>query len=377
MPTTSSWARAYDAVSAYCHRVGSTTAEGREPDPAPDVRALLPVVRRIVLKRVGRHQAAEDLIQETLVRVLAAAPRIEEGMLEPYAIVTAKHVVASMWRQTDRDQRNRHRIVDARAVEAPEEGLLVAEQRTAMAVALERLSAEERAAVVEHELLGHDTRSMAEHSGSTPGAVAARLNRARARLRVEYLLALEGQEPPTERCRTVLYTLSLGDRRRQREVGAGPHLLECRTCASVSVPLLGRAQSPENRLRIRVGSDSDIVAARQAARERAADAGFGRTDQTVLATAVSEVTRNIVRFAGTGELLIELLETPRRGVRIIARDEGPGIPDAAEALRDGYSTCGGLGIGLPGARRLMDDFEVTSSVGEGTTVTMTKWLQER
>lgn len=335
------------------------------------------MVRRIVLKRVGGHQAAEDLIQETLVRVLAAAPRIEEGMLEPYAIVTARHVVASMWRQNDRDQRNRHRIVDTRVVQAPDEGLLAAEQRTAMASALERLSAEERAAVVEHELLGHGTRSMAERSGSTAGAVAARLNRARARLRVEYLLALEGQEPPTERCRTVLYALSLGDRRRQREVDAGPHLLECSLCASVSVALLGRAQAPDDRLRISVGGDSDIVAARQAARERAADAGFGRTDQTVVATAVSEITRNIVRFAGTGELLIELVERPRRGLRIIARDEGPGIPDAAEAQRDGYSTCGGLGIGLPGARRLMDDFEVISAVGEGTTVTMTKWVQER
>jgi serine/threonine-protein kinase RsbT len=217
---------------------------------------------------------------------------------------------------------------------------------------------------------------MAEKAGSTPGAVAARLNRARARLRVEYLLALESADPPTERCRPVLYALSLGDRRRQREVDAGRHLLECELCARVSVPLLERSQSPDNRLRISVTTDSDIVAARGAARDIAAHAGFGRTDQTVIATAVSEITRNIVRFAGTGEVLIELLETPRRGVRVIAHDEGPGIADIDRALQDGYSTYAGLGLGLPGTQRLMDDMEIISEVGHGTTVTMSKWLQE-
>jgi serine/threonine-protein kinase RsbT len=125
-----------------------------------------------------------------------------------------------------------------------------------------------------------------------------------------------------------------------------------------------------------VGSDSDIVAARRAARALAADAGFGRTEQTVIATAVSEITRNIVRFATRGEVLIEMVLTPRRGVRIVARDEGPGIPDVARALEDGYSTYDGLGLGLPGARRLMDQFDITSETGRGTTVTMIRWLQE-
>ena len=349
-----------------------------EPDPeGPDVKALLPMVRRIVLTRVGQHPAAEDLIQETLVRVLAAAPRIEEAMLEPYTIVTARHVVASMWRQNDREQRNQHRIVDARGVDAPEAGLLAAEQRSAMNRALQRLANEDREALVEHELHGEGTRSMAERAGSTPGAVAARLNRARARLRVEYLLAIDDLEPTTDRCRSVLFALSLGDRRRQREVDAGRHLLECDLCAQVSVPLLERAQSPESWMRVSVTADSDIVAARRAAREVAADAGFGKTDQTVIATAVSEVTRNIVRFAGTGEILIELVETPRRGIRVVARDEGPGIPDIARALEDGYSTYAGLGLGLPGARRLMDDLEVSSDAEHGTTISMSKWLQER
>jgi serine/threonine-protein kinase RsbT len=329
-----------------------------------------------VWKRVGRHPAAEDLIQETMLRVLAAAPGIEQGTLEPYTIVTAKHVIASMWRQDDRDRRNQHRLLDPRAVDAPDEGLMVSEQRTAMATALQRLSPEERASLVEHELLGRDTHSMADEAGSTPGAVAARLNRARARLRVEYLLAVEGQDPVTGRCRPVLYALSVGDRRRQREVDAGTHLLECELCARLSVPLLERSQSPDHRVRISVGSDSDIVAARRAARALAADAGFGRTEQTVIATAVSEITRNIVRFATRGEVLIEMVLTPRRGVRIVARDEGPGIPDVARALEDGYSTYDGLGLGLPGARRLMDQFDITSETGRGTTVTMIRWLQE-
>lgn len=96
----------------------------------------------------------------------------------------------------------------------------------------------------------------------------------------------------------------------------------------------------------------------------------------MLATAVSEVARNIVRFAGSGEMVVELVESPRRGVRCIARDTGPGITDIDQALQDGYSTYGGLGVGLAGARRLMDEFAVVSDPGHGTTVTMAKWRQE-
>ena len=83
--------------------------------------------------------------------------------------------------------------------------------------------------------------------------------------------------------------------------------------------------------------------------------------------------RNIVRFADTGEVVVELLEVPRRGVQIVARDGGPGIADVDHALDDGYSTYGGLGLGLPGVRRLMDEFAVGASPARGTTVTMTKW----
>ena len=105
--------------------------------------------------------------------------------------------------------------------------------------------------------------------------------------------------------------------------------------------------------------------------------GFPRTDRTLIATAVSEVARNIVRFAGAGELVIELVEGSRKGLRVVASDSGPGIDDVDKALADGYSTYNGLGLGLPGARRLMDEFELVSEIGAGTTVTMTKWCGER
>jgi len=127
-------------------------------------------------------------------------------------------------------------------------------------------------------------------------------------------------------------------------------------------------------LRIPVTTDVDVVTARQRGREVAAQAGFSSGDQTVIAAAISEVARNILNYARRGEVLLSVVTNgDRQGVIVVARDQGPGIPDVQRALEDGYSTSGGLGLGLPGARRLMDDFDVTSSVGKGTTVTMKKW----
>jgi serine/threonine-protein kinase RsbT len=126
-----------------------------------------------------------------------------------------------------------------------------------------------------------------------------------------------------------------------------------------------------------IRTDADVVAARAAARGLAATLGFSATDLTEIATAVSEVARNIVKFTDGGEVLLELLDAPRPGIRIVARDAGPGIPDVEQALRDGYSTYDGLGLGLPGARREMDDGAVVSEPDRGTTVTMTKWRAER
>jgi serine/threonine-protein kinase RsbT len=285
--------------------------------------------------------------------------------------------VASHWREQDRRGRNEHRVLDSPTDVPADDGILVEEDRRAVTDALAMLSETDRDTLLAHEVAGQDTRSLAEERGSTAGAVAAQLNRTRARVRVEYLLALEDVDPPTARCRPVLYAVSSGDRRRQREVDSAQHLLECELCARLSLPLVERGQVRDERIRVPISVDADIVTARSRSREAAAGLGFGTTDLTVIATAVSEVTRNIVRFAGRGEVVVELLDEPRPGVRIVARDAGPGIPDVALALQDGYSTYDGLGLGLPGARRLMDEFAVESEVGRGTTVTMIKWLGGR
>ena len=123
-----------------------------------------------------------------------------------------------------------------------------------------------------------------------------------------------------------------------------------------------------------VRSDADMVPARAHARELANRLGFSRTDATLIATAVSEIARNIVMHVGRGELEMQsILEDHRCGLRVVARDAGPGIPDIAMALESGFASRGGMGLGLPGARRLMDDFAIDSEPGRGTTVTMTKW----
>jgi serine/threonine-protein kinase RsbT len=127
--------------------------------------------------------------------------------------------------------------------------------------------------------------------------------------------------------------------------------------------------------RVAIDSDADVVTARQRARELAVGLELSSTDQTLLATAISEVARNITTYAGHGEVLLSLVRAPdgRRGVKVVARDHGPGIADLASAMQDGFTTGGGLGLGLPGARRLVDDFDVRSAPGEGTTVTLVKW----
>jgi serine/threonine-protein kinase RsbT len=126
--------------------------------------------------------------------------------------------------------------------------------------------------------------------------------------------------------------------------------------------------------RIVISTDADIVSARAHAKRLAATLGFSRTDQTLIAAAVSEIARNIVVYAGTGEVVLRAQRGDGRwGLMVVASDEGPGIAEVEKALTDGYSTSGSLGIGLPGSRRLMDSLEIDSEIGRGTTVTMVKW----
>lgn len=123
-----------------------------------------------------------------------------------------------------------------------------------------------------------------------------------------------------------------------------------------------------------IGEDNDIVQVRKMVRTWAVELGFGLVDQTKLITAASELARNTLVYGGGGSVLMEVLAEPRRkGLRMVFEDKGPGIPDIELALRDGYTTGQGMGLGLGGSRRLVNEFEITSRVGEGTRVAITKW----
>lgn len=131
--------------------------------------------------------------------------------------------------------------------------------------------------------------------------------------------------------------------------------------------------SPRKGARLIVRSSPDIIQARQLAREMATEMGFGGSDVTRIASAISEVARNILDYAREGEIAFETVQQGK-GLMITARDRGPGIPDVSLAMQYGYSSANGLGVGLPGARWLMDEFNIHSAPGKGTVVTMTKWL---
>ena len=137
--------------------------------------------------------------------------------------------------------------------------------------------------------------------------------------------------------------------------------------------------APDAAERIAIESDGDVVTARQRARTLVVELDMPSTDQTLLATAISEIARNITTYAtgGRGEVVIDVVRDGRgrQGVRVVARDEGPGIEDLDQALTDGYTTGGGLGLGLPGARRLVDEFDIQTGPGKGTVVTLVKWAQ--
>ena len=140
-------------------------------------------------------------------------------------------------------------------------------------------------------------------------------------------------------------------------------------CRSEQTPLPAEKKGA----RLIVRSSPDIVQARQFAREFATEMGFSGSDVTRIASAISEITRNILDYAREGEIAFESVQHGR-GLQITARDYGPGIPDVSLAMQYGYSSGNGLGVGLPGARWLMDEFNIQSAPGKGTVVTMTKWL---
>ncbi|BAQ08941.1 serine/threonine-protein kinase [Bacillus sp. OxB-1] len=131
-----------------------------------------------------------------------------------------------------------------------------------------------------------------------------------------------------------------------------------------------------HRSSVDIYTEWDIVAARQLGRKEAKQIGFGTVDQARITTAISELARNIYLYAGKGRIEIEIAAAGGSvGMLIIASDEGPGIPDVRKVMEDGFSTSGGLGAGMPGVKRLMDEFKVETEPGVGTVITATKWLR--
>lgn len=129
---------------------------------------------------------------------------------------------------------------------------------------------------------------------------------------------------------------------------------------------------------VAINTSDDIVAARKAGHQLALDLGFSLTDVTMIATAISEVARNITSYAGRGEVRVAIADREGRKALVVrAEDDGPGIADIDRAMEDGYTTGRGLGMGLPGARRLMDRLIVESALGRGTTIEMWKWVPAR
>lgn len=127
---------------------------------------------------------------------------------------------------------------------------------------------------------------------------------------------------------------------------------------------------------ISVKEELDIVTARQAGRELSRSLGFSVVDQTRITTAISELARNIVLYATEGKIMIRAINTGYyQGIEVVAEDKGPGILNVEKAMEDGYSTSNGLGAGLPGVRRLMDEFELKTNPGQGTTIRIVKWLR--
>jgi RNA polymerase sigma factor (sigma-70 family) len=222
---------------------------------AHEVIAVEPVIRRVVAARAANPADIDDLVQDCLERLLTARSRLAPEALVPYAVVTARNLVSSHARSAMRHAAVAPRILDAAEPDQPEDLLLTGEVRRAMTAALSQLSAQERndllsyysefpavagpgqAAAGPGQAGGGPAPAVAARTPGSRGALRVRMARTRAKLRLEYVLAFRHLELPTPRCRGVLLAISAGDTRRQRELQAGQHLLDCATCATLSEPL--------------------------------------------------------------------------------------------------------------------------------------------
>lgn len=197
--------------------------------------AVEPVIRRVVAARAANHADIDDLVQDCLERLLVARERLAPEAVLPYAVVTARNLVSSHAKTASRRAAAASRALDAAEPERPDDVLLAGEARAAMTAALARLSDQERRDILAYY---SDASSPAgAQARESRGALRVRMARTRAKLRLEYLLAFRHVELPSPACRSVLLAISAGDTRRQRELGAGQHLLDCATCATLSEPL--------------------------------------------------------------------------------------------------------------------------------------------
>jgi RNA polymerase sigma factor (sigma-70 family) len=208
-----------------------------------DLAAVVAAVRRVVGARVADPATADDLVQEALLRTVAHRPDLDGDALLAYAVVVAGNVVRSHGRTDRRHRRLEPRLVDPRTPEPPDDVAVRREADEAVLRALDRLPAAERHLLVARDVEGARAADLAADAGTSAGAMGVRLSRLRARMRVEFVLALRGVEPPTPACRPVLEALSAGDRRRQHALGAGAHLRTCDVCASAAEPLLTRQRA--------------------------------------------------------------------------------------------------------------------------------------
>ncbi len=215
------------------------TAPGRVLD-ATAAAELHRLLTRVVAKRVGDPQDREDIVQEALTRTLAAGLLLADDAVAPYAVAVARNLVAAHHSRRDLERRHQPRLLDLTEAPRPDDVVVGAENAAALSAAVAGLPAAEREVLLGHVTEGHDTATLAAATGTTPGGVAARLARARARARVDYVVALRRRQLPSPECRPVLLAVSAADRRRQDALDTAGHLLRCNVCAELVDPLAER-----------------------------------------------------------------------------------------------------------------------------------------
>lgn len=208
-----------------------------------DMAAAEAAVRRFLRRRVREPAVVDDITQETLLKVLDVRHRFQRAVSIPYAVTVAKHLLVARARSTAVAERHIHQLPADPLAPPPDELVLSRDDEAAMRAALRALPDDERSLLLAHVVDEADTASLAVRTGGTAGGVAAKLSRARARARVDYVVASTGATLPSEKCRPVLLSLSAADRRRQTAVGAAEHLVECGVCADLSPQLVERRRS--------------------------------------------------------------------------------------------------------------------------------------